>query len=67
MDNKTDNLVKVMRDIKDQTLINGICYTLEREDSTQAVRIILAATVGALIKKGETELVEKIINFLEEL
>lgn len=62
-----DEVKKVMQDVKDVTLIQGISYVLENNEPKQAVRIVLVSLFGALLAKGESELADKMIQFSEEV
>ncbi len=59
-----DGIRKALKDNRAATLTMGICEIVAHEESRHATMIVLASLCGALMKKGETEIVEKLTDFI---
>jgi hypothetical protein len=57
-------LYKVLHTQRAASLTIGITGIVENNESRQATRIVLVSLMGALIKKGDDELAEKVCEFV---
>lgn len=67
MGNIVENLENAIKEQRAATLTMGVCEIVANNESKHAARIVLCTLTGALMKKGETELAEKIVDFVGQI